>query len=65
MKTTKQILKVLTNDTVDKLFVVSAIEYYAKAVIDDDGQSFSQNSIINGDLWLTMAKRALKEINED
>lgn len=63
MKTNKQIINALAKDAIDLAFVISAVEYYANAVIADDGKNWSANAFINYDLWKLMAENAVKTIN--
>jgi len=63
MKTNKQVINALSKDAIDQAFVISAVEYYAKAVVADDGQNWSANAFINYDLWKLMAENAVKTIN--
>ena len=62
MKTNKQVINSLTKDVLDQAFVISAVEYYAKAVVADGGKEWSANAFINYDLWKTMAEHSIKTI---
>jgi hypothetical protein len=62
MKTNKQVINSLTKDVLDQAFVISAVEYYAKAVVEDGGKEWSANAFINYDLWKTMAEHSIKTI---
>jgi hypothetical protein len=62
MKTNKQVINALTKDVLDQAFVISAVEYYSKAVLADGGDEWSANAFINYDLWKTMAEHSLKTI---
>jgi hypothetical protein len=42
--------------------VLCAVEYYAKAVLEDAGKSFKNHPIINYHLWKICANQALKTI---
>lgn len=62
MKTNKQIINALSKDAIDSAFVISAVEFYARAVLEDDGRNWSANSFINYDLWKGIAQHAIKTI---
>ena len=60
--TNKQLIRKLTVDSIDEVFVICAVEYYAKAVLEDEGKSFMNNSLINYHLWKVCANQALETI---
>jgi hypothetical protein len=62
MKTNKQVINALTKHVLDQAFVITAVEYYAKAVLADGGKEWSANAFINYDLWKVMAEHSLKTI---
>lgn len=49
-------------DTFGALFIETALEHYAKAVMDDGLSKWGDNSLISKDLWLGMAEDALEDI---
>lgn len=64
MKTNKQLIKSISEDVLDQAFVISAVEYYAKAIIADGGKEWSANAFINYDLWKLMAEHAIRTIED-
>lgn len=60
--TTNQLIKQLTADTIDRTFLISALDYYSHAVLADDTDW--ANSLVNKDLWRTCAKHTLDTLNQ-
>ena len=58
----KALLKKLIEDSIDEVFVISAIESYCQTVLGDE--SDWGNSLINKDLWQTIASHNLQVIEE-
>lgn len=62
MKTNKQLINALSKDSIDQVFVLSAIEHYSKQVIENGGEGWSANAFINYNLWKACAENSLKTI---
>ena len=58
----KDLIKKLLGDTVDEAFVISAVESYCQTVLGDTEDW--GNSLINKDLWQTIASQNLQIIEE-
>jgi len=58
----KALLKKLMGDSIDEAFVISAIESYCQTVLGDTEDW--GNSLINKDLWQTIASQNLFIIEE-
>lgn len=63
-KTNKQLINALSKDSIDQVFVLSAIEHYARQVIENNGEGWSANAFINYNLWKACAEHSLKAIND-
>lgn len=57
MDNSKKLIKEMTADSIDQAFVLSAIESYCHMVLQDE--SDWGNSLINKDLWQSIAKANL------
>jgi hypothetical protein len=57
MDNSKKLIKDMTADSIDQAFVLSAIESYCHMVLQDT--SDWGNSLINKDLWQSIAKANL------
>jgi hypothetical protein len=62
-RTNKKLLKAITPDTVGESFVLNAVAFYSKAVLADS-TSWGERSLINQDLWKTIAKHNLELMGE-
>jgi hypothetical protein len=58
----KALLRKLIGDSIDEVFVISAIESYCRTV-SEDTEDWG-NSLINKDLWQTIAKQNLTILEE-
>lgn len=59
--TTKQLIKTLTADTIDRAFLISALESYSRAVLNDN--SDWKHSVFNKSLWQVCAQNTLDTLN--
>lgn len=62
-KRNKTLLKAITPDTVGEAFVLNAVAFYSKAVLADS-TNWGERSLINQDLWKTIAKHNLELMGE-
>lgn len=62
MKTNKQIINALTKDAIDSAFVITAVEHYARQVLEIKDETQWSNSFINLSLWKSLAEHAIETI---
>ena len=62
MKTNKQIINALSKDAIDSAFVITAVEWYAREVMQIRDEGEWKHSFINLNLWKTIAEHALETI---
>lgn len=58
----KKLLKVMTHDAIDRAYVISALEFYSKYVLENEAE-LKTNSFINPKLWTVMAAITLERLN--
>jgi hypothetical protein len=63
MKTNKQLIKKLSSDAIEQGFLICAVEWYCKQVIEDKS-NWGDKSVINQDLWKVVADHNLNTIKE-
>ena len=56
------LIKTLTADSIDRAYLISALEFYSKMVIADE--SDWGQSIVNKTLWQTCARNTLDTLNQ-
>jgi hypothetical protein len=52
------LIKKMLGDSIDQAFVISAVEYYCNEVLSDS-TDWGNQSLVNKDLWQTIAKQNL------
>lgn len=60
--TTNQLIKELTKDTIDRAYLISALEHYSKQILATPDEDFKK-SLWNHTLWKICAKNTLDTLN--
>lgn len=61
--TTNQLIKQLTADTIDRAYLISALEHYSKQILATPDDDFKK-SLWNHTLWKICAQNTLDTLNK-